>query len=183
MNSFFHAKSSAAKWGGKPEDYQPIHDFIDSSKRIIGDVRHRAIYHHTEGTFLCERIFGVTIINSAGKQVPVRLVAERHILEDLGWLPTPADYLKDTPIAAWMSGAQRKELPLSRLLKDPVPDETYPPKPEDEREHGPEPELPTVRVRDIPGFGDFVMDRAVRPTFDPPDVPGSRPRPPSQEDL
>ncbi len=116
MNSFYHSKSSASKWGGEPSDYQPIHDFIDSSKRIVGDVRHRAIYHHTEGTFLCERIFGVTITNSRGIEVPTRLIAERHILEDLGWLPTPADYLKDTPISAWMSGSQKRDLPVSLLL-------------------------------------------------------------------
>ncbi len=133
MNSYYHARSSARKWGGDPSEYQPIHDFIDSSKKIIGDVRHRAVYHHTEGTFLCERIFGVTITNSRGQQVPTRLIAERHIIEDLGWLPTPADYLKNTPIAAWMSGSVRKEVPLSHLLGPVRPksmlDPELPPKP------------------------------------------------------
>lgn len=116
MNSFYHARSSASHWGGAPEDYQPIHDFIDSSKKIIGDVRHRSVYHHTEGTFLCERIFGVTIANARGVEVPTRLIAERHILEDLGWLPTPADYIKAMKLEPWMSGASRKEVPLSKLL-------------------------------------------------------------------
>lgn len=115
MNSWFHAKSCARKWGGAPEDYLPIHEFIDSSKQVIGDVRHRALYHHTLGVFLCERIFGKTI--TVGRvQIPVRLIAERHILEDLGWLPSPADYINGMPIHTWMSGAQRKELPLSTLL-------------------------------------------------------------------
>jgi hypothetical protein len=50
-------------------------------------------------------------------EVPVRLIAEQHILEDLGWLPSPADYLDGMPIKPWMSGAQRKTLPLSHLLK------------------------------------------------------------------
>jgi len=120
MNSYFHAKSSASKWGGDPSDYQPIHDFIDSSKRIIGDVRHRSIYHHTEGTFLCERIFGVTITNSSGKAIPVRLIAERHIIEDLGWLPTPADYIKEMPVKTWMSGSVKSEAPITMLMGDPV---------------------------------------------------------------
>jgi hypothetical protein len=120
VNSWHHAVSAARKWGGEPELYLPIHEFIDSSKKIIGDVRHRSVYHHTEGVWLCQRIFGVTLAvpRTRGEPtlVPVRLIAERHILEDLGWLPSPADYIKGMPIATWMSGAQRKELPLSHLL-------------------------------------------------------------------
>jgi hypothetical protein len=116
MNSVFHAKSSARKWGGDAADYLPIHEFIDSSKQVIGDVRHRAIYHHTLGVFLCERIFGKTL-TVGRKEIPVREIAERHIIEDLGWLPSPADYLKDMPLEKWMSGSRRKQVPLSHLLK------------------------------------------------------------------
>lgn len=117
INSWYHAKSSAKKWGGDPNDYYPVHVMIDSSKEIIGDVRHRSLYHHTAGVFLCEKIFGTVLTTSNGVQVPVRLVAERHIIEDLGWIPSPADYIKGMPIAPWMSGAQRKTLPLSHILK------------------------------------------------------------------
>ena len=114
MNSWYHAKSCAHKWGGEPEDYIAIHEFIDSSKKIIGDVRHRSIYHHTEGTWLCQRIFGRTIL--VGRvEVPVRLIAERHILEDLGWLPSPSDYISNMQLAPWMGGRQRKIIPLADL--------------------------------------------------------------------
>lgn len=121
MNSWHHAKSAARKWGGVLEDYIHIEEFLDSSKKIIGDVRHRAIYHHTEGVWLCQQIFGRTITVSRdgralGVEVPVRLIAERHILEDLGWLPSPADYLKDTPVATWMSGKRREEVDMAALL-------------------------------------------------------------------
>jgi hypothetical protein len=115
VNSWYHAQSAARKWGGEPGDYLAIEEFIDSSKQIIGDVRHRAMYHHTAGVYLCQRIFGDTL-RIGRKQVPVRLIAERHILEDLGWLPSPADYIEGMPIKAWMSGAQRQQLPLSTLL-------------------------------------------------------------------
>ncbi|MEU0558905.1 hypothetical protein [Dactylosporangium sp. NPDC006015] len=121
VNSWHHAVSAARKWGGTPEDYIEIEEFIDSSKKLIGDVRHRSLYHHTEGVWLCQRIFGRTIEVSRSTggtiQVPVRLIAERHVLEDLGWLPSPADYIAGMPIAPWMSGAQRKQLPLSHLLQ------------------------------------------------------------------
>lgn len=115
MNAWNHAQSSARKWGGTPEDYLPIHEFIDSSKQVLGDVRHRAIYHHTLGVYLCQRVFGDTL-TVGRKQIPVRLIAERHIIEDLGWLPSPADYLKNTPVAKWMSGSVRKTVNLSALL-------------------------------------------------------------------
>ena len=117
MNSWHHAVSAARKWGGKPEDYIEIEEFIDSSKTSIGDVRHRALYHHTEGVWLCQRIFGrvITVDKRNGHgtvDVPVRLIAEQHILEDLGWLPSSADYLKriETKQNDWMSGGMRKEL-------------------------------------------------------------------------
>lgn len=125
MNSWNHAVSAARKWGGEPEHYIAVEEFIDSSKEILGDVRHRSMYHHTAGVWLCQRIFGrtLTVPKASGHgdvQVPVRLIAERHVIEDLGWLPSPADYIAGMPIAAWMSGSQRKELPLSHLLKGSV---------------------------------------------------------------
>jgi hypothetical protein len=122
MNSYMHAQSSARKWGGTPEDYLSVHEFIDSSKMVIGDVRHRSLYHHTLGVYLCQRIFGNVLkvpksrIDGLFVSVPVRLVAERHIIEDLGWLPSPADYIDGMPIHPWMSGSKRTTLPLSHLL-------------------------------------------------------------------
>lgn len=79
------------------------------------------MYHHTLGVWLCQEIFGRVLeiprSNSEGTiQVPVRLVAEQHILEDLGWLPSPADYIEAMPIAVWMSGSRRKEVALSHIL-------------------------------------------------------------------
>lgn len=119
MNSYFHAKSAAKKWGGKPADYLPVEEFIDSSKQVIGDSRHRSLYHHTLGVWLAQKIFGVTITitkeNGGTVEVPVRLIAEQHIIEDLGWLPSPADYLNGMPISTWMSGAKMREEPLSAL--------------------------------------------------------------------
>ncbi|WP_047890975.1 hypothetical protein [Micromonospora sp. RV43] len=119
MNSWHHAVSAARKWGGRPEDYIAIHEFIDSSKQVIGDVRHRSLYHHTTGVWLCQQVFGrtITVARTHGSvDVPVRLIAEQHVLEDLGWLPSPADYIGGMPIQPWMSGARRREVPLSHLL-------------------------------------------------------------------
>ncbi len=81
-HSYHHAVSSARRFGGLPADYQAVHDWLDGSKEIIADFRHRALKHHAKGCFAAEALFGTTICNSAGRTVPVRLIAEQHILED-----------------------------------------------------------------------------------------------------
>jgi len=54
--------------------------------------------------FLCERIFGVAIVNSEGKQVPVRYLGEQHVKEDLGRIPTAQDWLSQIKPTRWMYG-------------------------------------------------------------------------------
>ena len=91
-----HAQSSARKFGGKVEDYLAIHNWFDESKAFLADFRHRALRHHAEGIFLAEKLFGVAIVNSDGKKVPVRYLGEQHVREDLGRIPTAQDWLRDT---------------------------------------------------------------------------------------
>jgi hypothetical protein len=91
---YHHSISSSRKWGGLPEDYQAIHDFMDSSKAHYANWRHRAILHNSFGIYLAEQVFGTTITISTGKQVPVRLIAEQHVMEDLGRIPTVADWMR-----------------------------------------------------------------------------------------
>lgn len=102
-NSFIHAKSSAKKFGGKPEDYQEIHDFFDQTKAAYADTRHRAILHNTLGCFLAEQLFGHAIKNSEGRDIAVRLIAEQHIIEDLGFIPTLENWLDQMPLKVWMA--------------------------------------------------------------------------------
>lgn len=103
MKPFIHSSSSVRKYGGKIEDYQDIHDFLDSSKESYPNIKHRALYHHSVGCYLVERIFGVTRINSDGKLYSPRDIAEDHIIEDCGYIPTIEDWLKDLPIKPWFS--------------------------------------------------------------------------------
>jgi phage terminase large subunit-like protein len=78
-NPYHHSVSSSKKWGGTPEDYQKIHDWFDESKMMMADFRHRALRHHAEGIFMCERIFGHTIILSNGKKILLTLVLMVYI--------------------------------------------------------------------------------------------------------
>ncbi len=104
MNPYYHALTSVKQWGGKPEDYQPIHDWFDATKAQFADCRHRALRHHSEGIFQAEAHFGHTITNSDGRAVPVRLIGEQHVMEDCGGrIPTVADWLRTMPIQTWMN--------------------------------------------------------------------------------
>jgi hypothetical protein len=104
---YHHALSSVKKWGGCVEDYQPIHDWFDESKAHMADFRHRALRHHSEGIFMAEKIFGKTITNSNGRVVPVRYIGEQHVEEDLGNIPSVADWFRMIEVKPWMYGSRR----------------------------------------------------------------------------
>jgi len=98
-----HAVSSAKRLGGTPEAHFVVHEFLDDTKRCYADFRHRALRHHAEGIFLAERVLGVTIDNGEGKALPVRVIAEQHVREDLGgWIPTAQDWLRHIKPERWM---------------------------------------------------------------------------------
>ena len=90
-----HAESSARKFGGVPSDYQSIHDWFDASKEHLALFTHRAMRHHAQGLFEAERVFGLTLTNSAGRDIPVRWIGEQHVREDCqGRIPSMADWLR-----------------------------------------------------------------------------------------
>ncbi len=89
-----HCKSSVRKWGGKLSDYQPIHDWFDETKAWIGHSKHRMFRHHSEGIFECEKVFGVSFINSDGKTIYTRYVGEQHVKEDCNnYIPTAKEWV------------------------------------------------------------------------------------------
>ena len=102
-HSWHHAVASVKKWGGTEADYLPIHDFLDSTKAHMANVRHRALLHNSWGIFLCEKLFGHVLTNSDGRVVQVRGVAEKHVQEDCGFIPSVQDWLRHLVISeSWM---------------------------------------------------------------------------------
>lgn len=110
MKPYVHAKNSVKRYGGKVEDYMPIHNWFDSTKAAYANFAHRAILHNTFGIYLCEQLFGEFITNSDGKVLSVRDIAEDHVKEDCaGRIPTIQDWMKDLSPEPWMLGqGQRK---------------------------------------------------------------------------
>lgn len=121
MKPYIHSKNSAKKYGGKPSEYLPIHDFMDSSKAVVPDMRHRAIFHSAFGCFIVEKVFGTTITNSDGKEISTRDIAEDHILEDLGCIPTLQDWLSEMTFQEWMMSPDLREKQKAKDEKQNVP--------------------------------------------------------------
>ena len=130
---WIHAESSARRWGGKPQDYIEIHDFMDSSKSAFPDNRHRALTHNSWFIWIVERVFGHNIEVDLGlcdngpcdkcgqtgystRLVSVRDICEQHILEDFGnkFIPSPQDYLENMEYMGWMNnGVSTTSFPTS----------------------------------------------------------------------
>lgn len=107
---YHHALSSVKKWGGTVDDYIRIHAWFDFSKSIIADYRHRALRHHAEGIFQAEVEFGPTITLSTGRIIPTRWVGEQHVREDLGRIPSFADWVRAIRPEKWMGRATTLEV-------------------------------------------------------------------------
>lgn len=126
MKPWLHAISSAKQFGGKPEDYLPIHDCLDSSKGVIADNRHRALTHNAWFlSVMLEQIFGTNITNSDGKLVSVRSIGEQHVGEDFGgFIPAATDFLQEMEIMPWMVNGKGVPPSCARLYRKRKPTKT-----------------------------------------------------------
>lgn len=106
---YHHALSSVKKWGGTVDGYIEIHAWYDQSKEIIADFRHKALRHHASGIWQSEAIFGPTITLSTGRIIPTRWVGEQHVREDLGFIPSFADWVKAIRPESWMGRTEKIE--------------------------------------------------------------------------
>ncbi len=112
MNPWIHAKNSAKRYGGIPEDFLEVHLFMDSAKEHLGTIVHRIVLHNTFGIALAEKLFGDIvqtgtgkfvrqpfITNSDGKKVFIRDIAQDHVLEDMhGVIPFMSDLFEDITV-------------------------------------------------------------------------------------
>lgn len=113
MKPYLHANTDVKRFGGVREDYLDIHEFLDSSYHVLPDIRHRALLHNQFGLMMVERLFGHVRKNSSGKEYSPRDIAENHILQDLGIVPTVEQYFVNMTAQSWMSGALKKR----RIIK------------------------------------------------------------------
>ena len=58
---------------------------------------------------MLETIFGPTISLSTGRMIPTRWVGEQHVQQDLGFIPSLADWMRAIRPLPWMGRAGRLE--------------------------------------------------------------------------
>lgn len=119
MKPYIHALSSAKKYQGKPEDYMPIHELMDSSKATVPDNRHRCLTHQSWFiSVIIPKIFGETFVNSDGKVVSSRDIAEMHVLEDYhGFIPSAQDFLAEMEYKPWMQNGEGVPPSAAKVIK------------------------------------------------------------------
>lgn len=110
--AYRHAESSARRFGGCAEDYLAIHEKMDQTKMAHAEANHRIIYHSAFGIYLIEELFGTTIRNTEGKDVCVRDIAEQHVLEDLGFIPSLSHWLEHVEVQPWMMGLRTRKVQI-----------------------------------------------------------------------
>ena len=64
---------------------------------------------------MLETIFGPTLTLSTGKVIPTRWVGEQHVKEDLGFIPSFADWMRAIRPLTWMGRP-------GRVLDRPAPE-------------------------------------------------------------
>ncbi len=114
-----HSMSSAAYFKAQPkEDYFPVHEFLDSSKYFIGDWRHRSLLHGTHGIYWCYKFMFGASLRVGDKDVPVKDVAMRHIVEDMNAVLTPAQWFRELKLEVlreWLADTGITWNPLDTL--------------------------------------------------------------------
>lgn len=105
-NPLIHSQSSVKRWGGKVEDYLPIHELIDSPKATMNNNSARCLTHNTWFAYtIIPKVFGYHITNSDGKRVDCTDIAMLHIAEDfrMKFIPTAQDYLRHMDVQPWFN--------------------------------------------------------------------------------
>lgn len=136
MNAIKHAQISARRRGGIADDYIDIHQFIDSTKNLCSDNRHRIFHTLWAVNEIVLPIFGHQITNSDGKVVDVKDLCEKdHLLVDFRhrFIPTLSDFVQAmevelTPsqrqaiekVHAFYASNSEYSTVISRLLLSPL---------------------------------------------------------------
>jgi hypothetical protein len=92
MKPFLHAQISAKIFGGHWKETLPIHDMLDSSKAAHPTMRHRAVFHSDLGVTIAQSIFAPSKCSPMSGVADVGSVAIQHIEDDLGRVPTIAEW-------------------------------------------------------------------------------------------
>lgn len=97
MTPLKHCQLSQQRRGGDVSDYLRIHEFIDSTKMLCADNRHRILHNHWALDSIFLPLFGREFHNSEGKRVYVKeMIEQDHFLPDYKnrFIPTLGDFVQ-----------------------------------------------------------------------------------------
>jgi len=116
---YHHSLSSTRKHNLPWTSHFDLHDWLDSSKSMFSDARHRALFHQTTGVFLSKKIF---------KDIKnCETIAREHIEEDIGFVPSIGDWLPEQFWSPRLSPSKHlsiTDLKGSLVYKNPFPKKT-----------------------------------------------------------
>ncbi|MGE0282671.1 MAG: hypothetical protein AB7P20_18955 [Rhizobiaceae bacterium] len=96
------ATISAARFGGDAAAYLALHNWFLETRNWSAGPEHLAFRHHAFGIFEAEARLGPVIALDTGTAVPTRVVAERHVRQVLGRVPSANEFLKRIKGERWM---------------------------------------------------------------------------------
>lgn len=107
-----HGEISREKFGGAATDYEAIHYWFTRHGKMSAG----ALALSSLGVFLAEQCLGVVWFRpSDGKPVPLRAIAEAHVLAEIGSIPSLVDYAAAITMQPWMMKGARS---LSKTLQE-----------------------------------------------------------------
>ena len=71
---------------------------------------------------MAETLFEYTVTLSTGRVIPVSWIGEQHVREDLGYIPSFADWVKAIRPEPWMGRAGKLDGEVSRAATRDLPD-------------------------------------------------------------
>lgn len=100
----------AARWGGRPGDFDEVVGFFDKPAELAPDSPiAQLVTHNSFGIFLAEQLLGTTLEltkeDGSPRLVPVRSIAEDLVIARTGYIPAAASVAASIPLRGWMRGA------------------------------------------------------------------------------
>lgn len=114
----------AARWGGKPDDYRDLVEFMDSPRHFAPEYPELAqlLTHNSFGIYLAEEVLGITLVvrdrNGRERVISTRSALEDLVLARLGKIPTGAVVPQGIHLVGWMAGSNVIPALASRSRKE-----------------------------------------------------------------
>jgi hypothetical protein len=103
MTVYDQCLATAEEVGGVWTDYQALHQFLDWPRDCLPDGRFRRVLHNSWGVGLAEQAFGLAFTRASdGVEFAIRPIVERHIVRELGTIPTLDAALEGVTLQRWM---------------------------------------------------------------------------------